>query len=455
MMKDCGGLPRRENDNDRSRIGGFSRRDFLWMLPVGGIGMVMGCAVDPVTGRSQLMLVSESQEVEIDRQYSPRQYSADYGIIQDTALNRYIGQVGQSLVPHTHRTGMPYAFKTVNAVYVNAYAFPGGSIAVTRGILLELADEAALAGLLGHELGHVNARHTAEQMSKSQISSVLLTGLQAAAGLGAASYADIAGQLGMLGASLLLASYSRDNEREADALGNAYMVKAGYSTDGFVALMEMLNSLSKERPGYTDVLFSTHPMSDERYRTAVDAARTTYQGSRSAPRRRERYMDNTARLRAMKGAVELMQKGETALSKKRYDEAESLLDSALKQAPEDYAGLVMMSKCLAVQKKSREAESYADRAKAVYPGEGQAWYVGGFAQLDQKKYPEAYRSFDRYDRLLPGNANATFYKGYALEGMGDKTTAAAHYQKYLQATQQGAQAQHAYNRLVAWGYIRK
>lgn len=166
-------------------------------------------------------------------------------------------------------------------------------------------------------------------------------------------------------------------------------------------------------------------------------------------------MDNTARLRAMKGAVELMQKGETALSKKRYDEAESLLDSALKQAPEDYAGLVMMSKCLAVQKKSREAESYADRAKAVYPGEGQAWYVGGFAQLDQKKYPEAYRSFDRYDRLLPGNANATFYKGYALEGMGDKTNAAAHYQKYLQATQQGAQAQHAYNRLVAWGYIRK
>jgi len=416
---------------------------------------MMGCAVDPVTGRSQLMLVSESQEVEIDRQYSPKQYSADYGIIQDTALNRYIGQVGQSLVPHTHRTGMPYAFQTVNAVYVNAYAFPGGSIAVTRGILLELADEAALAGLLGHELGHVNARHTAEQMSKSQISSVLLTGLQAAVGLGAASYADIAGQLGMLGASLLLASYSRDNEREADALGNAYMVKAGYSTDGFVELMGMLNSLSKERPGYTDVLFSTHPMSEERYRTAVDAARTIYQGSRSAPRHRERYMDNTVRLRALKGAIDLMQKGETALSKKRYGEAESLIGRALKQAPDDYAGLVMMSKCLAVQKKSREAESYAERAKAVYPGEGQAWYVGGFVQLDQKKYPEAYRSFDQYDRILPGNANATFFKGYALEGMGDKTAAAAHYRKYLQAIQQGAQAQHAYNRLVEWGYIRK
>lgn len=436
----------------RSRL---TRREFLWMVSMCAAGTAAGCAFDPVTGRSQLMLVSESQEIQMDREYSPRQYSADYGITQDAALNRYVDQVGRGLVPQTHRPGMPYAFHAVNAVYVNAYAFPGGSIAVTRGILLELSDEAELAGLIGHELGHVNARHTAEQMSKSQVSSVLLSGLQLAAGMGGASYGDLAGQLGTLGASLLLASYSRDNEREADALGNEYMVKAGYSTDGFVELMAMLNSLSKEKPGYTDVLFSTHPMSDERYRTAVDAARTTYQGSRSAPRYRERYMDNTAGLRALKGAIELMQKGDVALSNKRYDEAESLFGKALKQAPNDYAGLVMMSKCLMVQEKSREAEQYADRAQAVNPGEAQAYYVSGFVRLYQKKFDEAYLAFDRCDRLLPGNPGVTFLKGYTLEGMGKKTDAAIQYQKYLQSVREGSQAQHAYNRLVEWGYLQK
>jgi predicted Zn-dependent protease len=443
------------NAASSSRRGNLTRREFLWLLSMSAAGTAVGCAVDPVTGRSQLMLVSEAQEIQMDRQYSPKQYSADYGITQDAALNRYVDQVGRGLVPQTHRPRMPYAFHAVNAVYVNAYAFPGGSIAVSRGILLELTDEAELAALLGHELGHVNARHTAEQMSKSQMTSVVLTGLQAAVGAGASSYAGIAGQLGMLGASLLLASYSRDNEREADALGNEYMVKAGYSTDGFVELMAMLNSLSKEKPGYADVLFSTHPMSDERYRTAVDAARTTYQGSRNAPRYRERYMDHTARLRAAKGAIDLMQKGDTSLSRKRYSEAESFFKNALKQAPNDYAALVMMSKCLMVQKKSREAEKYADKAQAVYPGEAQAPYVSGFARLEQKKFEGAYQAFDRCDRILPGNPNLTFLKGYALEGMGRKTDAATQYQKYLQSVQKGAQAQHAYNRLAQWGYLRK
>ncbi len=435
--------------------GRLSRREFLWMLSMSAAGAAAGCAFDPVTGRSQLMLVSESQEIQIDRQYSPKQLSADYGLIQDAALSRYVDGVGRRLIPFTHRPGMPYAFRTVNAVYVNAYAFPGGGIAVTRGILLELENEASLAALLGHELGPVNARHTAEQMSKSQVTSALLTGLQVAVGIGASSYADLAGQLGTIGASLLLASYSRDNEREADALGNAYMVKAGYGTEGFVDLMGMLNSLSKAKPGYADVLFSTHPMSDERYRTAVTAARTTYQASRNAPLGRERYMDETASLRRMKGAIDLLQKGEAALSKKRYGEAESFFGNALRQAPRDYAALVMMSKCLLLQEKSREALNYADQARAVYPGEAQAYYVSGFARLDRKQFQEAYLAFDRYDQLLPGNPNAVFMKGYALEGMGRKPDAAAHYQRYLQSVQKGAQAQHAYNRLVEWGYIRK
>jgi len=376
-------------------------------------------------------------------------------VIQDAGVNRYIDEVGRRLVPFTHRPGMPYAFHGVNAVYVNAYAFPGGSVAVTRGILLKLEDEAALAGLLGHEVGHVNARHTAEQMSSRQVTSTLLGGLQLAVGIGAPSYADIAGQLGVLGASLLLASYSRQDEREADALGNRYMVEAGYSTDGFVALMAMLNSLAKANPGYAEVLFSTHPMSEERYRTAVAAARTTYQGSRNAPRHRERYMDRTASIRSMRGAIEQMQQAETAMAGKRYGETETLLKSALQQAPGDYAGLVMMAKCLMAQKKSREAQRYAESAQAAYPGEAQALYVSGLARIDQGQFAGALQDFDRYDQVLPGNPGIAFLRGYALEGMGRKPDAAAQYQKYLQSVREGPQAQHAYRRLVEWGYVRK
>jgi len=122
---------------------------------------------------------------------------------------------------------MPYQFLPVNATYVNAYAFPGGTIACTRGILLNLDNEAELAALIGHELGHVNARHTAEIMSKNQLTAAVVGGVAMIAGSYDQNYGGLAAQIGMLGSGALLASYSRDNERQADDLGLEYMAKAG------------------------------------------------------------------------------------------------------------------------------------------------------------------------------------------------------------------------------------
>jgi hypothetical protein len=121
----------------------------------------------PVTGESQFMLMTEAGEIRLDQKHSPHQFSADYGQVQDPALNRYLNQKGKQLAAVTHRPDMPYSFRCVNATYVNAYAFPGGSIATTRGILLELENEAELDALLGHEIAHVNARHTAARMSQA------------------------------------------------------------------------------------------------------------------------------------------------------------------------------------------------------------------------------------------------------------------------------------------------
>ena len=250
----------------------MNRREFLWLSSLAAAGLFSGCATNPVTGKSQLMLVSEDQEIQIDRQYSPYQFSADYGSVQDKNLNDYVDRTGKNMAARTHRTQMPYNFRVVNANYVNAYAFPGGSIACTRGILLAIDNEAELAALLGHELGHVNARHTAEQMSKGMLTQAIVGGLAVAAGTQGGIYGNLASQLGQVGAGALLASYSRENERQADALGMDYMVQAGYSSQGMVGLMDILKSMGKHQPSAIELMFATHPMSEERYQTAVESA---------------------------------------------------------------------------------------------------------------------------------------------------------------------------------------
>lgn len=433
---------------------GLTRREFLWVTSASAAGLLLGCATNPVTGRSQLMLVSEDQEIELDRQNSPHQFSTDYGLLQDRVLNNYINTTGKKISTLTHRPQMPYSFQGVNAAYVNAYAFPGGSIAATRGILVELKNEAELAALLGHEIGHVNARHTAEQMSKGVLTNALIGGIATVAGTQSSGLGSLASQLGMIGAGALLAHYSRDNEREADSLGLEYMVKAGYNPNGFVGLMDMLRSTSKHKPNAIELMFSTHPMSDERYRTAVQSVQTQYRHAQNLPLYQERYMDNTVKLRSMKGAIEDMQKGESAMGGEKYDEAETYFKKALKQAPEDYAGLVMMAKCLTVREKYSEAAGFVGKAKQVYPQEAQAHYLAGFVNIKEKKYDSAYEDFNAYEKILPGNPNIKFYQGLSLEGMKRVPESANKYYEYIKIVNQGEKAKYAYQRLVEWGYAK-
>lgn len=433
---------------------GITRRKFLWVTSASAAGFLLGCAANPVTGKSQLMLVSEDQEIEIDRQNSPYQFSTDYGSIQDKNLNNYINQTGKKISALTHRPHMPYSFRGVNAAYVNAYAFPGGSIAATRGILIELRNEAELSALLGHEMGHVNARHTAEQMSKGMLTNALVGGIATIAGTQSAGLGSLASQLGMLGAGALLAHYSRDNERQADALGLEYMVKAGYNPNGFVGLMDMLRSTSQHEPSAIELMFSTHPMSDERYSIAVKTVQTKYRHAKNLPFYRERYMDHTAKLRAMKGAIQAMQKGERAMAGEKYDEAETYFEKVLKQTPDDYTGLVMMAKCQMVREKYSEAARYVKKAKKVYPQEAQAHYLAGFVNMNQKQYGSAYEDFKTYEKILPGNPNITFYQGLSLEKMNRVSESADKYYRYLKVVNQGNMAKYAYQRLVEWGYVK-
>lgn len=433
---------------------GLSRREFIRLTALTGVGFVAGCAANPVTGRSQFMLVSEEKEIAMDRQSSPHQLSADYGTLQDKRLNDYVSQTGKAMARNTHRPDMPYSFQGVNATYVNAYAFPGGTIAATRGILLTMESEAELAALLGHELGHVNARHTAEIMSKKIITTAVIGGAAIYAGTKNVAYGGIAAAVGAVSSGVLLAAYSRSNERQADSLGMEYMVKSGYGPDGMVELMDMLAGMSKHKASTTELLFSTHPMSDERYDNAIKEAKAKYAADKNKPLYRERYMDNTADLRKIKGAVVELQKGEALMAQEKFVQAQSHLKQALIQAPDDYAGLTMMAKCQIIQKNYSEAEQYSSKAKQVYPEEAQAYNLDGISKIQRKKYEAALNDFNDYDKRLPGNPSTLFFKGLSYEGMQNRETAAENYKKFIGVVKQGEQAQYAYQRLKQWGYAK-
>ena len=159
---------------ERNRL---TRRQALWLIGAGCASATLsGCTTSPVTGESILVGMSEADEKAVDARVSPHQFSRDLGAVQDPALNRYVSEVGGRLDDSVHRPGMPYSYRALNANYVNAYTFPGGAMGVTRGIMVELDDESELAALLGHELGHVNARHVAQQQGSAHIVIQVLVG---------------------------------------------------------------------------------------------------------------------------------------------------------------------------------------------------------------------------------------------------------------------------------------
>lgn len=438
----------------RLRRNRVTRRDVLWLFGAGAAASLSGCATSPVTGQRILVGMSEEEERQVDRQVAPHQFSQDMGAIQDDAVNRYVASLGDRMDDLTQRPKMPYSYRVLNANYINAYTFPGGAMGVTRGIVTELGSEAELAALLGHEMGHVNARHAAQRQGQAMLAQAAVVGLAVVASASDSSWGGLAVLGGQIGASALLASYSRDNEREADALGQDYMVKAGYPASGMTQLHGLLVRESKEKPSLLETMFSSHPMSSERLATAQRLAETKYAASLSANPQRERYMDSTASLRRLKPAIDACKNGEMAMARKQLPQAQQHFAAALKQAPQDYPSNLLMARCLAAQGRRQDALRYADAARAIYPQEAQAHKLSGTLQLANKNPGAAVQHFEQFDRLLPGDPGIAFLKGVSYEGAGNPRAAAENYARFLRSGGQGEPAQYATSRLKAWGYIR-
>jgi predicted Zn-dependent protease len=234
--------------------------------------MAPGCAVNPVTGRRELSLVSPEQELQIGREgYGA--VVAEYGLYDDPQLQAYVNEVGQRVVRASHQPGLAWHFAVLDDPSVNAFAMPGGYIYVTRGILAHLNSEAQLAGVLGHEIGHVTHRHTAGRITQQQLYGLGL-GLASAASETVRRYGDLAQQ----GLGLLFLKYSRDDERQADELGVAYSTGAGYDPREIPATYAMLKRVSEQAGQRLPGFLSTHPDPGDREVTTAALARQAAQG---------------------------------------------------------------------------------------------------------------------------------------------------------------------------------
>ncbi len=222
--------------------------------------VISGCAVNPATGESQLALVSESQEVQMGRS-GAEQVRNSIGLYSDPALQQYVAAIGAQLASKSERPDLPWSFAVADDDVVNAFALPGGYIFVTRGILAHFNSEAELAAVLGHEIGHVTARHSVEQISRAQLAQIGMT-------VGSILYSPIRQFSNVIGqgVSLLFLKYGRDAEREADRLGLKYMLQSNYKPSAALDVFAMLARQSqgtgqRSLPAW----LSTHPSPQDRH----------------------------------------------------------------------------------------------------------------------------------------------------------------------------------------------
>jgi predicted Zn-dependent protease len=225
------------------------------------------CATNPVTGESELALVSEEQEIAMGRQ-ADEQVVASMGLVQDEALQSYVSDLGQRLAAQSERPNLPWTFRVVDDPTVNAFALPGGFVYMTRGMLSHLTSEAQLVGILGHEIGHITARHAVNQVSRAQLAQLGL-------GVGmvlAPEELQPLGQVAGAGLQLLFLKFSRDDERQSDELGVEYMAEAGYDPAALAGVFQMLARVSDEAGGGVPTWASTHPDPADRHERILSLA---------------------------------------------------------------------------------------------------------------------------------------------------------------------------------------
>jgi len=359
--------------------------------------VLSACAVNPVTGKNELALISESQEITIGKEnYGPsrQMQGGDYTV--NPELSAYVSEIGQKLAAVSDRQ-LPYEFTVLNNSTPNAWALPGGKIAVNRGLLLELDNEAELAAVLGHEIVHAAARHSAQQMERG----MMLQGALIATSIAVqgSEYGGLVVGGAQVAAGLVHTKYGREDELEADYYGMQYMARAGYDPMAAVGLQETFVRLSENQShNWLAGLFASHPPSAERVRTNRETAAGLPKGGALG---KTRYDERIASLRKDKEGYESYARGREALEKGETSKALAYSREAIRIEPREGHFYALRGDVRYMEKHYDDALADYDKAIALNNNYFYYYLQRGLTRKKLNQTGEAYADLQASARLLP------------------------------------------------------
>lgn len=318
------------------------------------------CARNPVTGKNEIRVISEKAEVTMGETHYPSMQQLQGGLyLVDPDLQVYVNKVGQKLARLSDRPNLPYEFVVLNDSTLNAWALPGGKIAIYRGLLFELKNEAELAAVLAHEIVHVAAGHTAQRMQQDLVLEGAITGLDLV--LETSEFRGLAVDTASVFSNLLSSGYSRSQELQADHYGMVYMKRAGYDPTAAVSLQKMFFDKFQDTKSF-ESLFASHPPSLERIeanKKTIDAfieEDPVFEGSFG----KEPFERALFYLVQKKPAYEFYDKASLAFEKGQYHDAEAYLEKAFFYEPKEAHFYALQAKIFKAQRKYSQAlRSYA------------------------------------------------------------------------------------------------
>lgn len=380
------------------------KQRLLW-LP---IVFLAGCAVNPVTGKNELMLLDETQEINMGAtQYEPSQQSQGGRYMSDPDLALYVSEIGQRLARVADRS-LPYEFVIIDDSTPNAWALPGGKIAVNRGLLTKLNSEAELAAVLSHEIVHAAARHSAKSIERGMLLSSVIGVASSAIDQNAGNYGRIFDNGAQLGAQFIVSSYGREAELESDAYGMIYMMRAGYDPEAAVSLQETFVQLSKgQSNNWLDGMLASHPPSQER----VEKNRGTAQRLKQSTRQDltlgfDRYQSKLNRLSQRSPAYNQTQTALIALKEGNLNKAQSDIQTALEQTQSEAqihsaAGQIAMAR-----QEFRQAQQHFSEALKINPKHFRYFLGRGLAAKALRQNDAAGADLRQSQALFPSQAAA-------------------------------------------------
>lgn len=387
---------------------------FILFLPL----LLFACIqeIDPLSGKKVYTLLSTEQEIAIGQRVVPSAINENDGLYPDREVQSYIREIGEKIASVTPRK-VDYRFYVVNSSEINAFALPGGPVFITRGILLKMQKESELAGVLAHELGHINARHHAKFLEKTYGMNMLLNILGIA--LHDSKYAGAVMSLAQVSSGLLQLKFSRDQENEADSLGVRFSYQAGYDPEGLISMFNKFKAM--ERGGTVEWL-RTHPLPDTRIKNVQQMISRQYPDSYRLKQDSESFHRIQSILKSTKESYDYVERAKKYIKSRNYSEALTLLDKAIAVYGSNQAYTYRAVVNLNLK---RYSDAINDANKAIqldslyfYPV-----LIKGVALTQIGRWNESINTLERAKKLISENPDTYYYLGIDYQAVGNRTKA--------------------------------